>query len=199
MLHFPTAEAHLSAACPVLAKVIDKNGSYKLGPVQDLFPELISSIVSQQLSVKAAATILGRVKALVDFQVYPDRILLQREEDLRAAGLSRAKVLYVRNVAEWFKSNPALADELPDMPDEDVIKHLTSIKGLGRWSVEMILMFTLRRPDVFPVGDLGIRRALNVHYGYDMKAHARELEAKAEEWRPYRTVASLHLWRSIEG
>ncbi len=164
----------------------------------DVYHALLRSILYQQLSTQAATTIYNRFLALFR-SGYPDAAsLLQLEpETLRAAGLSRQKATYVKAVATFFQENPA--DETPwnQMDDESIIQHLIHIKGVGRWTVQMILMSTLNRPDVFPAEDLGIRQAMVGLYrlqeeGKTLKAR---LESIAQKWRPYRTYACYFLWR----
>jgi DNA-3-methyladenine glycosylase II len=164
----------------------------------DLLSEIVESIVSQQLSGKAAATIFGRVKALMpDGKITANGILKATDLELRGAGLSRAKVSYVKGVAQAVANKEIEVERLYDLPDEEVITELIKLKGIGRWTAEMILMFTLRRPDVFSTGDLGLRNALANHFGIDPK-DLKKMEKLAESWSPYRTTAARILWHSLE-
>jgi len=167
----------------------------------NIYEALLRAIVGQQLSGKAAATIYSRFLDRYG-GVVPEPSVLRSEEidDLRTAGLSRQKASYLLNVAAYFENNSHLIADYHELNDEDIIQELTSIKGVGRWTVEMILMFTLNRPDVFPIDDLGIRNAMLKHYS--LREEGRELKRKmveiAEQWRPYRSYASYVLWRSLD-
>jgi DNA-3-methyladenine glycosylase II len=186
---------------PVLAPVIRKYRERSLieGPPVDPFPALVRTIVGQQLSVKAAATIHGRLVALMPGSVAtPSAIVALTDEQLRAAGMSRQKSAYLRDLAAKAESGELPLDALPDMTDEQVIEAITKVKGLGRWSAEMFLMFRLRRPDVLPVDDLGIVNAIHRLYKLRKKPTADRILKMGEAWRPYRTVACYYLWRSLE-
>jgi DNA-3-methyladenine glycosylase II len=186
---------------PVLAPVIRKYRERSLieGPPVDPFPALVRTIVGQQLSVKAAATIHGRLVALMPGSVAtPSAIVALTDEQLRAAGMSRQKSAYLRDLAAKAESGELPLDALPGMTDEQVIEAITKVKGLGRWSAEMFLMFRLRRPDVLPVDDLGIVNAIHRLYKLRKKPTADRILKMGEAWRPYRTVACYYLWRSLE-
>ncbi len=199
------AVAHLRAADPVLAELIDAAGA--LGNARDGRPHredhygaLVRAIVGQQLSVHAARAIYGRLTdRFGDRPPTPAEILADDPEELRAAaGLSRAKVSYLRSLAEHVISGDLELERLDELGDEEVIGELTAVKGLGMWSAQMFLMFHLERPDVLPVGDLGIRRAIERAYGFEELPQAAAIEKIAEPWRPYRTLASRYLWRSLQ-
>jgi DNA-3-methyladenine glycosylase II len=186
---------------PVLAPVIRKYRERSLieGPPVDPFPALVRTIVGQQLSVKAAATIHGRLVALMAGSVAtPAAIVALTDEQLRAAGMSRQKSAYLRDLAAKAESGELPLDALPDLTDAQVIEAITKVKGLGRWSAEMFLMFRLRRPDVLPVDDLGIVNAIHRLYKLRKKPTADRILKMGEVWRPYRTVACYYLWRSLE-
>jgi DNA-3-methyladenine glycosylase II len=167
---------------------------------EDHYGALVRAIVGQQLSVSAARTIYGRLTArFSDRPPTPQEILADDPEELRAAaGLSRAKVSYLRSLAEHVISGELELERLEDLSDEDVIAELTAVKGLGVWSAHMFLMFHLERPDVLPVGDLGIRRAIERAYALDSLPEAAAIEKIAEPWRPHRTLACRYLWRSLQ-
>jgi DNA-3-methyladenine glycosylase II len=197
--------AHLRSADPRLAALIDGYGS----PDQVLarrgraptepYGALLRAIVGQQLSTKAARTIYTRLCALFgDDTPSPRELLGADPEDLRAAGLSRAKVSYLRDLAQHIQDGELDLAHISDLPDEEVIEQLVAVKGLGVWSVHMFLIFHLGRPDVLPVGDLGVRRAVQLTYGLDELPKPAELEKIAEPWRPWRSLASLYLWRSLD-
>ena len=164
----------------------------------DLYRDLLEAIVSQQLSVKAAATIFGRFLALFA-DGYPAAPLLRglSLDQLRAAGVSRQKAGYLKNVADFALHHDLSARALRRLSDEEILAHLTAIKGVGRWTVEMLLMFSLGRPDVFPADDLGIQNAMKKLYGLRVRGPAlrRRMAVIAEAWRPHRTYACVCLWR----
>lgn len=163
------------------------------------FHSLVSSIVYQQLSGKAAATIFGRFKDCCGVRTLkPDAVLRLSEEQMRAAGLSGQKARYIRDLAEKTASGEVKFGRHGKMSDEEIIAELTQVKGIGVWTVQMFLMFALKRPDVFPVLDLGVRNGMQKAYGIDPKAKYPEYEAIAENWRPYRSVASWYMWRILE-
>lgn len=164
----------------------------------DLYESLVRSICGQQLSVKAARTIHGRFLDLFeDGYPYPDEVLAFEIPELRAVGLSNSKAAYIQNVAEFFKTEKLENKEWSGMTDDDIIKYLTQIKGVGKWTVQMILMFTLNRPDILPVDDLGIQHGIKGLY--KLEETGKELKKKmveiAEPWRPFRTHACRYLWR----
>ncbi len=196
--------AHLRASDPVLRGLIDSIGPENLGDrrrgrPRDHYAVLVRTISGQQVSPAAAAAIYGRLTTRYGGRApTPDEVLAEDPEELRAAaGLSRAKVTYLRSLAEHVLDGSLELAKLGRLPDEQVIAELTAVKGLGEWSAHMFLMFHLERPDVLPVGDLGIRRAVMLTYGLEeMPAPARVSEI-GEPWRPYRTLACLFLWRSL--
>jgi methylated-DNA-[protein]-cysteine S-methyltransferase len=196
------AVAHLKSADPVLAALIRRAGGFSLGVrrMHDPFQSLIRSIVYQQLSGKAAETILGRVLALYDDEFpAPERLLATPDRALRGAGLSASKTRALKDLAQKTRDGvvPPLR-ALHRMRDEEVIERLTSIWGVGRWSVEMMLMFRLGRPDVLPVDDLGVRQGFDLAYGRRRPVTRDELAAHAEAWRPYRSVASWYMYRAVD-
>jgi DNA-3-methyladenine glycosylase II len=165
----------------------------------DAFGALARAIVGQQLSTKAARSIWERViAALGEDEPSPAAILGAEEEALRGAGLSRSKVAYLRDLAGKVESGELDLERISELPDEDVIAELVEIKGIGRWTAEMFLIFHLGRPDVVSTGDLGIRRAVQIAYGLDELPGPTDLERIAEPWRPHRTLACLYLWRSLD-
>jgi DNA-3-methyladenine glycosylase II len=165
----------------------------------DHYGALVRAIAGQQLSVAAARAIYGRLTGRFDGRPpTPQEILADDPEELRAAaGFSRAKVNYLRSLAEHVISGELELERLDELSDEEVIAELTAVKGLGLWTAHMFLMFQLERPDVLPVGDLGIRRAIERAYGLDSLPDAPTMESIAEPWRPHRTLACRYLWRSL--
>jgi DNA-3-methyladenine glycosylase II len=187
-----------------MARLIDDIGQLnvgqrKRGRPDDAYGTLVRSITGQQLSTKAAATIYGRLTELYDGRTpTPEEILATDPQQLRAIGLSNAKAAYLRDLAEHIVDGELPVDQLAELPDAKVCELLTAIKGLGRWTVDMFLMFHLGRPDILPVGDLGIRKAMQIQYGLEELPKAAEMEQIAEAWRPHRTLASLYLWESLD-
>ena len=187
---------------PILGVMIKKYGvcGIKTGRESDIFCGLVQAIVSQQLSTRAAATIYGRLQALMPGAAppTPEALLPVSDEALRGVGLSRQKSSYMRDLARKVLEGSVKTDRLSEMSDEEVVAELTKIKGIGRWTVEMILIFRLARPDILPVGDLGIVKAIQKAYGLRKPPDAARMEKIAERWRPYRSVASWYLWASLE-
>jgi 3-methyladenine DNA glycosylase/8-oxoguanine DNA glycosylase len=190
----------LAAADPALGRLIEAVGPFemRLQETPSVFVALAQAIVFQQLNGKAAATIFGRLRAL--FPAGDDaasQILRTSDEDLRAAGLSRSKALSLRDLARRTTEGEILGiEEYAALPDEEVVTSLTRVRGIGPWTAQMFLMFRLGRPDVLPVEDFGIRKGFGIAFG--ASTDRKELEAYAERWRPYRTVASWYLWRTVE-
>ena len=194
----PEAIEHLRRADPVLREVIDRIGPIELTTEPDLWWSLVDAIMSQQLSVKAASTIIGRLEALgARGRPTPAELLAMDGDALRAVGLSRAKVRYVKDLAARWLDGSLHHARIPAMTDEEVIAELTQVKGIGTWTAEMILIFTLGRPDVLPVDDLAVRVAVQQHYGLAARPGRDELLHIGEPWRPWRTLASRYLWRSL--
>jgi 3-methyladenine DNA glycosylase/8-oxoguanine DNA glycosylase len=196
----PAAVTHLRAADPRLARVIERVGGYDRPLEADLWRALAGSIISQQLSLKAAATIEGRVACLGAGERFPSpaEILAASQNHLRGCGLSRAKTGYIRGVAEAFQTGAVDPDGLREMDDEAIIERLVRLKGVGRWTAEMVLIFSLGRPDVLPVDDLGFRVAVQRAWGMEERPAAGELREIATGWAPHRTTATLYLWESLD-
>jgi DNA-3-methyladenine glycosylase II len=201
------ARAELSAADPKMAALIERVGTIDIATrlkrrseerPADAYGALLRAIVGQQLSTKAARTIYGRVLDLFDGTTpSPEQLLAAKEEDLRGAGLSGRKVEYIRDLASHVLSGELELDRFDKLPDEEVIEEIVAVRGLGRWTAEMFLLFHLERPDVLSGGDLGIRKAVQIEYGLkEMPTPERVLEI-GEPWRPYRSLASLYLWESL--
>ena len=190
---------------PVMAGLLDRFG--QLDEVlrrrgrrpTEAYGALLRAIVGQQLSTKAARTIYGRLEAMFNGRApTPAELLAADEEEVRGAGLSRPKVAYLRDLAEHVEDGRLELDRLAELPDDEVIAQLTAVKGLGEWTAHMFLIFHLGRPDVLPVGDLGIRNAAALAYGLDSPPKPDALRGLAEPWRPHRSLASLYLWRSLD-
>jgi DNA-3-methyladenine glycosylase II len=200
-----TPHARLAKSDPVMADLVAEYGKMSVerrlrerGQASDPWSILVRAVVGQQLSAKAAATIFARMLEPYGARMpTPEELLEADEKDLRAAGLSGRKVEYVGDLARHVAEGELDLDSLATMSDEEVIEEITAVRGFGRWSAEMFLIFHLGRPDVLPVGDLGIRRAVERAYGLGELPDPAELERIAEPWRPQRTLACLYLWESL--
>jgi DNA-3-methyladenine glycosylase II len=184
-----------------MSQVIDMVGRCTLVPRTEWthFDALVRSIVYQQLSGKAAATIHGRVLTLVgDGAEAPRRIVAASHDDLRAAGLSNAKARYVRNLAEHVLDGSLSVEALHEMEDDEIIAALTQVKGIGRWSAQMFLMFRLGRPDVLPELDLGVQKGIQKAYRLRKLPTPAQVLRRGAKWAPYRTIASWYMWRILE-
>lgn len=189
---------HLRVSDPILSEIIDRVGEYQIVFNDPGFETLVKSIVYQQLSGRVASVIFARVAKAAGGKLTPENILKMRPSRMRTLGLSGQKTAYIRDLARHTRDGRLVFEELPQLPDTEVIERLTQVKGIGVWTAHMFLMFALRRADVFPVGDLGIRNAIRKAYGMDEMPKPAEMEAIAMRWRPYCTVASWYLWRSLE-
>src|SRR5882724_3417211 len=187
---------------PKMEDLIRRVGRYRLevGKAGSHLGAMIRSIVYQQLSGKAAATIHGRFAALFPVTAFPDAraILQKRDEELRACGLSRQKIAAIRDLCSRVSSGTLPLDAIESFADEAALEHLTQVRGIGRWSAQMFLMFHLGRLDVWPTGDLGIQKGLMRLYGMRRRPNQKRLEKLGEPFRPYRTIASWYLWRLLD-
>jgi len=186
---------------PIMSGLIEQFGPLHLTQTDDYFFTLVEAVASQQLSSRAADTIIKRIRALVPgkTRIEADDMLAVPDQSLRDAGLSWSKVSYVKDLAARVASGEVHLGRISEMEDEDIIKELVAVKGIGRWTAEMFLIFSLARPDVFAVDDYGLRAAIKrIHSLPDLPKPAPMREA-AEPWRPYRSYASLYLWRAVGG
>jgi DNA-3-methyladenine glycosylase II len=186
---------------PIMAALIRAHGPCGLADALrvDHLSALARAIIFQQLSTKAASTIHGRfVKLLPDGRVTPAALSAVTDEQFRSVGVSRQKALYLRDLAAKVDSGAVTLDHLEDLDDEAIITGLTAVKGIGRWTAEMFLMFRLHRPDVLPVGDLGIVTAVQRAYRLRTRPTPERLRALGDAWRPYRSIACWYLWRSLD-
>lgn len=200
-VEYTRATRLLARRDPIIRDLIRKYGPCGMAAAQrdDHFAAIVKSITSQQLSVKASRTIYLRLAALFATGVpTPDGFAAIPDETLRAAGLSRQKIAYVRDLSAKVLDGTLPLHTLDALDDEAAIEAITCVKGLGRWSAEMFLMFRLHRPDVMPVDDLGIVNAMKKAYGLRAKPKPKRMLQMAEPWRPYRSVACWYLWRSLE-
>jgi len=190
---------HLKKSDPVLCAIIDRVGPYAMQYREPVFQTLVRSIVYQQLHGKAAATIFGRLQAAAkDDPITPESILRLRPARMRALGLSTQKMTYIRELARLTRDGEIDFTGCLTLEDAQVIEHLTRCKGIGVWTVHMFLMFALRRPDVLPTGDLGIRSAMKKAYNLPDLPKPDEMHRIASPWRPYASVACWYLWRSLD-
>ena len=199
----PKTHAHLSKVDPVIRRLIQAVGPCSLTPLRDRSPfeALISAVAHQQLNGTAAETILRRFLALFPAGRFPlpEEVAAVPDEAIRAAGFSRSKLAAIRDIsAKALSGIVPHRDELAGLPDDVIVERLTECRGVGRWTVEMFLMFTLGRPDVLPVDDFGVRNGYRLAYGLDEMPSPKELLAAGERWRPYRTTASWYLWRAVD-
>lgn len=189
---------HLKKSDPVLRAIIERVGPCRMefGPAE--FCSLAEAIVYQQLNGKAAVTIWKRFTALAGEPVTPDGILKLSGEQLRAVGLSKQKSAYLKDLAAKTAAGLLNFSRLPDLPDEEVIEHLTQVKGIGVWTAHMFLIFSLRRPNVLPTGDYGVQVAVKKHYKKRKLPKPKDMEKIARAWEPYRSIACWYMWRSLD-
>jgi DNA-3-methyladenine glycosylase II len=196
------AAAHLAAHDPILQPIIVRHGLCTIRPHRNYYQELVDSIISQQLSVKAARTIERRFCELFGSQDMPspEAILSKSVDELRTAGLSRGKATYVRDLAQHVVDGKVRFEHLEDLSDDAIITELTAVKGIGEWTVHMFLMFCMGRLGVLAHGDLGIRNGIQKLYGLDHVPTPQEVTAIAEQhhWRPYESVACWYIWQSLD-
>ena len=201
-LPFDPAEAleHLRASDAKLGALIDRAGDFtlKLAPEPSPFESLLESILYQQLNGKAAATIFDRFTALAGDPLTPEGILKLSDGQMREVGLSRQKTAYLRDLAEKTKGGLLEFERMAEMSEEEVIAHLTQVKGVGVWTAHMFLIFTLRRPDILPTGDYGVQAAIKKHYRKRKWPKPDVMQKIAKSWAPYRSVACWYLWRSLD-
>ena len=195
--YWKRATRELGAADPVLGALIVKYRGLTLASRGDAFQTLARSIVGQQISVKAAQSVWDRFAATVG-EMQAKRVLRLSVEQLRACGLSGQKVNYLRDLSSRFADGALDATRWHEMDDEALIDELTEVKGIGRWTAEMFLIFYLTRPDVFPLADLGLQRAMELHYNKGRKLSERRINTLDKLWRPWRSVATWYLWRSLD-
>ena len=189
---------HLKNADSVLAAIIDRIGPYRMQFSEPTFHRLAESILYQQLNGKAAATIFDRFTAAAGDPLTPEGILKLSDTQMRGVGLSKQKTSYLRDLSEKAKAGLLELEKLNNLPDHDVIAHLTQVKGIGVWTAHMFLMFSLRRPDILPTGDYGIQAAMKKHYKKRKWPKPAVMEKIARPWVPYRSVACWYLWRSLD-
>lgn len=197
--NFKKAITHLKSADPVLARLFAIYPTVNLHPHTNYFQSLTEAIISQQLSDKAATTIVNRFKALfrgIDFPS-PKQVLRKSDSELRSVGVSGSKASYIKNLARAVEDKTVHFGDVEKLSDEEIIEMLVKVKGIGRWTAEMFLIFSLGRPDVFSFGDLGLRNAIKKLYSLRQDPSPKQLHKISSRWQPYRTCASLYLWASL--
>ncbi len=189
---------HLKKSDPVMRAIIERVGPYKMQFGEPTFHSLAEAIVYQQLNGKAAETIFKRFAALAGDPLTPEGILKLTPEKMRSAGLSKQKSSYLFDMAGRAHRGELDFSRLPEMSDDEVIAHLTQVKGVGVWTAHMFLMFSLRRPNVLPTGDFGVRTAIKKHYHKRKLPTPEQMEKIAKPWEPYRSIACWYLWQSLD-
>jgi DNA-3-methyladenine glycosylase II len=189
---------HLKKSDPVMRGIIERVGPCRMEFGEPVFHSLAEAIVYQQLNGKAAVTIFKRFAALAGDPVVPQGIVNLTDEQLRSVGLSKQKSSYLRDMAERAIRGDLNFTRLPEMTDDEVIQHLTQVKGVGVWTAQMFLMFTLKRPNILPTGDFGIQMAIKKHYKKRKMPKPLQMEKIAKPWEPYRSIACWYLWRSLD-
>lgn len=194
-----SAILHLQNSDPILAKIIERVGPYRLATREPTFETLARSIAFQQLSGKAAGTIFGRLKSAVGRKFTAAAFLKLSPEELRACGLSRQKIASLTDLAERVARREINFQRLVDLEDAQIVEVLSQVRGVGVWTAQMFLIFALERPNVMPLADLGVRNAVRIAYGLPELPNAAELAKLAEKWHPYCSAAAWYLWRSLDG
>ena len=184
-----------------MGKLIDKFGPPNFNLINNYYESLVRSIVYQQLSGKAASIIYERFLDLFVFDIYPEpkNVLAVSIETLRSSGLSYQKANYIRDLSEKWQDGTMNLTDIDSMTDEEISSELIKVKGIGQWTADMFLMFTLGRPDVFPFGDLGIQKGVMILTNMNRLPTQKEMERKTKKWQPYRTVAAWYLWKLVDG
>jgi DNA-3-methyladenine glycosylase II len=189
---------HLKKSDPILCAIIERVGPCRMEFGEPEFAALAESIVYQQLNGKAAATIFERFAALAGEPLTPEGILKLSDEQLRGVGLSKQKSAYLKDLAAKTAAGALDFARLPELSDDEVIEHLTQVKGIGVWTAHMFLMFSLQRPNVLPTGDYGVQMAIKKHYKKRKLPKPKDMEKIARAWEPYRSVACWYMWRSLD-
>ena len=190
---------HLSSVDPKMEKLINKFEKPYFVKENNYFESIVRSIIYQQLSTKSASKIYNRFKKLFENgSLNPESVIEQSNDTYRSIGLSRQKISYIFNVADAY-TNGMIPQNFDEYGDEDIINTLIQIKGIGRWTAQMFLMFTLNRPDILPELDLGVKKGFKIYFKLNQLPSEDYMQKKAEKWRPYRTLACWYLWRLVEG
>ena len=190
--YWKTATNFLEKNEPRLQEIINNYPKLSFEKKEDPFQSLVRSIIGQQISTSAAQSIWGKLSKNIHLD--PSIIKLTKSEKLKSFGLSANKIKYIKHLSAYFLENKINKDLLISMTDDEIISTLTEVKGIGRWTAQMFLMFFLFRPNIFPIDDLGIRKAMNNLYG---RKNHKEMVIKSQEWEPWKSVASFYLWKSL--
>ena len=194
-----SALKYLALQDPLLGAIIESVGNYNIELQSKPFRSLVEAIIYQQLAGRAADTIFGRFLKIYRGRFpSPERLKSKRDNDLRAAGLSRQKITYLKDLASRVFDGRLKPDLLSNLSDDKVVEQLIQVKGIGRWTADMFLIFSLGRPDVLPVGDLGLRRAMMVHYKLSELPQPAKMQEIASRWKPYSSVATWYMWKSLD-
>ncbi len=184
---------------PKLAEIIKHVGDYNVKITKNRYQSLVETIIAQQLSGSAAESILKKFKKLFKSKFpKPFEVIKTPDSKIRSAGLSKMKIMYIKDLSKKIQSKQLNMRKISTKSDEYIIEHLTDVKGIGRWTAEMFLIFSLGRLDVLPVGDLGLKKGIQLMYSLKELPNENEIEQMAESWRPYRTVATWYLWKSLQ-
>ena len=184
---------------PKLEKIIKKVGEYNVKITKNRYQSLVEAIIAQQLSGAAAESILNKFKKLYKSKFpKPIDVLKTSDSKLRLTGLSKMKISYIKDLSKKIETNQLNMRKISTKSDEYVVKQLTNVKGIGRWTAEMFLIFSLGRLDVLPVGDLGLKKGIQLMHSFNELPNEKEIEQLAESWRPYRTIATWYLWKSLQ-
>ncbi len=195
---YKNAIKHFRNADPILYSIVNKIEAFELEIWPDPFIRLTRSIIGQQLSVKAARTIYERFEKLFkNGEIKPSGLLNLQNEEIRKVGISYQKISYLKDLSQKVLDNEVELNKFTELPEQIIIEKLTKIKGIGRWTVEMFLMFSLGRPDIFSYGDLGLQNAIKKAYELKQKPTVKQMEKLSKKWIPYRTYAAVLLWRSL--
>ena len=195
--YWDKAKRSLARRDPVMGAIMRRHRGVHMTARGEPFMTLARAICGQQISVKAAQSVWNRVVACCA-EVTPENVLARKRTQLRACGLSDRKTEYIADLAQHFADGKIHARDWPHMSDEEIIAELTDVRGVGRWTAEMFLMFNLLRPDVFPLGDLGLQKGIRLAYFNDRKTSLKKMKKLGETWRPWRSVATWYLWRSLD-
>lgn len=195
---YQKAADYLSSTDSKLASVIVKIGILEPAVAKDPFKSLVTSILSQQLSSKASATIQGRMELMIDGKYSPEQIIKFSQDEFRSVGVSKQKFGYIHDLSQRFISEPAFFRELDQKTEKEILGQLTQVKGIGFWTAQMFLMFSLGRLDVFAPDDVGLQNAIRKLYGVEEKLKKKDWLKLAEPWSPYRSIASRYLWKSLD-
>ncbi|MEY3121573.1 MAG: DNA-3-methyladenine glycosylase 2 family protein [Nitrosomonas sp.] len=196
-IYWQQAVTELSLRDPILCRLFQQFSEASLGQQNDAFTTLARAIVGQQISVKAAASIWKRVCIALP-EITPPAFMAVEPDLLRDCGLSARKINYLQDLAGHFEHGLLGRTDWSNLPDEELIRQLVCVRGVGRWTAEMFLIFHLHRPDVLPLDDIGLQRAISIHYNGGLPMHKREINAVAQNWQPWRSVATWYLWRSLD-